>query len=129
MGYALKHEREHTEMECGECGIVFYVPEHWREQRQAHGNTFYCPNGHPRVYRESTVDKLRRQLKDATDQVTWHKARADKAEQTTAKAKATTKRLERRIAAGVCPCCHRTVAQLARHIATKHPEYPKAPGV
>jgi hypothetical protein len=23
----------------------------------------------------------------------------------------------------VCPCCQRTVSQMARHIKTKHPEY------
>jgi hypothetical protein len=29
-------------------------------------------------------------------------------------------RLKNRAAAGVCPCCNRTFAQLARHMATKH---------
>lgn len=30
-----------------------------------------------------------------------------------------------RIGKGVCPCCNRTFVELARHIATKHPDYAK----
>lgn len=32
--------------------------------------------------------------------------------------------LETRAANGVCPCCHRTFKQLARHMKTKHPDFP-----
>lgn len=32
-------------------------------------------------------------------------------------------RIKRRVSAGVCPCCNRTFQCLARHMATKHPDY------
>jgi DNA repair exonuclease SbcCD ATPase subunit len=31
--------------------------------------------------------------------------------------------LKARIKNGICPCCKRSFVQLARHMATKHPEY------
>ena len=33
------------------------------------------------------------------------------------------KRIEKRVANGVCPCCHRQFVQLTRHMKNKHPEY------
>ena len=35
-------------------------------------------------------------------------------------------RLKRRVAAGTCPCCHRTFKQLTAHMATKHPDFVNA---
>jgi hypothetical protein len=43
-----------------------------------------------------------------------HSARAYKGQAT---------RLRNRAKAGVCPCCKRTVSQLARHMASKHPDF------
>lgn len=45
------------------------------------------------------------------------------AERKAEKALKETKRLKKRAAVGVCPCCSRTVGQLARHMKTKHPEF------
>ena len=55
--------------------------------------------------------------------------RAHDAETRAAAAKAREHRLKRRVAAGTCPCCQRTVAQLARHMQTKHPDYGKTDNV
>jgi hypothetical protein len=49
-------------------------------------------------------------------------ARANAAEQARLKAERKTKRIEKRIHAGVCPCCNRTFQNLARHMNTKHPD-------
>jgi DNA repair exonuclease SbcCD ATPase subunit len=35
-------------------------------------------------------------------------------------------KLRTRAAAGVCPCCGRTFKQLARHMQSKHPDWPEA---
>jgi hypothetical protein len=62
MGYALPVTVQMTDMECGSCGITFAVPEEWRAEKQKTGKGWYCPNGCQRVYKESDVDRLKRQL-------------------------------------------------------------------
>lgn len=32
-------------------------------------------------------------------------------------------KLKKRASAGICPCCNRTVSQMARHMKSKHPEF------
>lgn len=46
-----------------------------------------------------------------------------KAANEVAAAKKETKRLKKRAVAGTCPCCHRTVNAMVRHMKTKHPEF------
>lgn len=54
---------EHYErMSCGQCGVVFYVPLNFYEERRNDGDGWHCPNGHPRVFTEPKVKKLERQL-------------------------------------------------------------------
>lgn len=36
-------------------------------------------------------------------------------------------RITKRAKAGLCPCCNRTFSQLARHMATKHPQFTPMP--
>lgn len=112
-----------TQIECGQCGIVFAMPEKVRAERQKNGNNFYCPNGHPRVYRESDLDKAQRELAEERQRKTDALARANEAE---AKLRAQTKKFDshkKRVAAGTCPCCQRTFKQLVAHMKNKHPEY------
>lgn len=45
---------------CGECGVRFYIPNNLYEQRLEDKNTFYCPNGHPRIFSESTGEKFKK---------------------------------------------------------------------
>ena len=111
-------------LECGKCGIAFAVPPEWLKARKGDHSTFYCPNGHPRYFPgESDAEKLQRRLdfekqrreaaeRDADYQ--RNRARAQKAAKT---------RLEKRIAAGVCPCCKRSFENLANHMRDKHPDY------
>lgn len=123
MGYALPVSIQMTEMECGECGISFCVPESWRSERQKNGTGWFCPNGHSRIYRESDVQKLTKQLSEEKERTRLalcreneERARADRLEKER-------KRLAKRAHAGTCPCCNRTFQQLARHMKTKHPDH------
>ena len=101
-------------------------------QRKAEGFTFYCPHGHGQVFRagETEADKLRR----ARDNLKQQQARYEdwlrdanearkSAERQAAAAKGQVTRLKNRASAGVCPCCNRTITQLARHMKTKHPDF------
>lgn len=47
---------------CGRCGIAFGMPKGYLAARRRDGQTFYCPNGHGRAFRETEVQRLRRRL-------------------------------------------------------------------
>jgi len=122
MGYALKNEESYTEMMCGDCGMVFYVPETWRLDHQTSGKGFYCPNGHSRIYKETIEAKLRKELETKERQLQWERNRAESLTKKVVREEGKRKRLERRIHAGVCPHCQRTFKQLAEHMKSKHRE-------
>jgi hypothetical protein len=120
-----------VEVVCCECGITFEVPKEWEEQKRRTHSGFYCPNGHSLAFKgENAEEKLRRErdrlkqdqarleeeLVEARRQVDLASKRAMKAEERRTK-------LQKRVAAGVCPCCHRTVRQMALHIKRQHPQF------
>lgn len=110
-------------MMCGECGCAFGIPASKKRQLEKTGDTFYCPNGHSRVFRDTTEKKLRRQLAAANAQRDSWKDQATTAERRRRAAKGQVTKLTNRIKAGVCPCCRRPFANLARHMAHQHPDF------
>lgn len=116
----------YEEEACYSCGMVFFIPKQWRQNKLNDKSTFYCPNGHNQAYTgESASDKaarLTRELESA-------KASQRFAETILANERVNhtkqVKRIQKRTAAGTCPCCHRTVSQMARHMKAKHPEFGK----
>jgi hypothetical protein len=122
---------------CGKCGIEFHVPKRWQTDRRESKETFWCPNGHPRVYCESEADVIRRERDRLKQQIAerddairreqnWRRAERDgreAAERRASAARGQVTRLKNRASAGVCPCCNRTFSQLARHMAEKHPRF------
>lgn len=129
------------EMCCGDCGIAFQIPETFIAQRQAKGGTWYCPNGHPRVFRETDVQKLEREnarmtqklaQKDDELREAWaghHDALEGWRRQgrVTAAYKGNATKLRKRAAGGACPCCNRNFVKLSQHMKTKHPDYVEKP--
>jgi hypothetical protein len=131
MGAALQFTVSMETLTCGECGIEFAVPLGWlnarRGSKEAEGK-FWCPNGHGRQFRESELERTKRELAAAKEKAEreerWRHEAEKNAKNARAQAKAERTRREnlaKRVAAGVCPCCHRTFQQLARHMAAKHP--------
>lgn len=124
------------------CHIAFGVDATVRQRWIDSGQQFYCPNGHDQHYTESTVARLTKQLeleKKTAQRLLQEKEFAQKnataerlAREHTERQLRTRKgintRLRNRIKHGVCPCCHRTVSQLARHMKTKHPQFNKDDG-
>ena len=56
---------------CGQCGIVFWVPQSFYDERMNDGDDWKCPNGHTRVFRKTKVvslqediDRLKKELWD-----------------------------------------------------------------
>lgn len=117
-------------MSCGECGIAFYVPHGFYVDRREDGKGWYCPNGHPRVFKEREADKLRRELKRteerAAERLEWlHEERERHAHtgRRLAATKAVVTKTKARIAAGKCVRCSCEFPDLAAHMAEAHPGY------
>jgi len=51
--YEMQHAFDFFVQDCGECGVIFAVPASFNQRRRSDGQTFYCPNGHRRVYQET----------------------------------------------------------------------------
>lgn len=115
---------------CGECGIHFGMPERFVKERREDGKTFHCPNGHPRVFREPEIERLKKEVaaaeRKANQYQGWYKAEQSDHEHTRHRLSATkgvVTKTKKRIADGICPCCNKSFKVLAKHMAEKHPEY------
>jgi uncharacterized Zn finger protein (UPF0148 family) len=115
---------------CGECGIVFAVPEWFDEGNRQTGRDWYCPNGHSRVYRDTTEKQLRRANGElsrrlATEQANkeWWQTKQENTERSLRATRGVVTRTKNRIAKGICPCCRRHFVNLAGHMKNEHPNY------
>jgi hypothetical protein len=107
---------------CAECSIQFAVPEQWDENRRQTGSTFWCPNGHILTYK-SEIKRLRSALQAEQTRVTAMRDQLQAAERSARAVRGQVTKLKKRIANGVCPCCHRSFADLHRHMTGQHPGY------
>jgi len=109
------------------CGFTFAVPQHWWQKMHDQHRSIYCPKCKSGTYwpSESDEEKLRRQLHSANDMLATSRREAARLERQRRAEKAAKTRLKNRIAAGVCPCCNRTFANLARHMTGQHPDFNK----
>lgn len=118
------------------CGVKFGITQSFMNARQHDRKSFYCPNGHGRWYPgESDDEKIQRlagqldqertRLSEVRDRASRLSTQLDYSRRAT-KANATRlKKVKRRVAHGVCPCCQRTFKQLAAHMSSQHPTYIK----
>jgi hypothetical protein len=112
------------------CGTPFAVPARLLESAQNAAHTIHCPHGHTLTWKETEVDRLRRErdrlkqdqarLEDEKREA-WATANAQK--ERAEKAERLKKRLEKRASSGTCPCCNRTFANMAEHMKHQHPEF------
>jgi hypothetical protein len=108
------------------CGIHLAAPQDLYRQAKLHGKSLYCPLGHSFSYSDTTEEenrRLRLQLDDERARVRHAREDADHQRRRVIAYKGVIGKTKKRIAHGVCPCCTRTFENLARHIATKHPDY------
>jgi hypothetical protein len=88
-----------------------------------HSRSFYCPNGHGRIFTgETEAQRLKRELKWANDVAASAQARADQAERSRAAWKGQTTKLRNRVTNGQCPFCGKYLVSLDVHIARQHSE-------
>ena len=91
---------------------------------------FYCPNGHPLTFGQTTKDRLekelireRQKLDQAQAEIEWQKKKRSDVERSLTATKGVVTRLKNRAQSGTCPCCNRTFSDLAQHMANKHPSF------
>lgn len=108
---------------CGNCGMVFWVDQHWLKEKRDTGGSFHCPNGHPRVFRKSEADRLRELLKAKEEELARERTRVELRDRTNAALRGQVTKIKNRVQNGVCPCCNRTFGNLGRHMAAKHPDW------
>lgn len=114
-------------MTCPVCGVTYAIPLGMQQNARDRGEgkiQWYCPNGHQLGYHgPSEAARERERAQRAERRANAERdLRADTERRLTAQKGATT-RAKKRAAAAVCPRCNRTFSQLARHMATKHPDY------
>lgn len=124
MSFTIQENVELTTIVCGKCGVTFAMPERMREERQRNGGDFYCPNGHPRVYRETDVEKARKERDAALRKLSEKSCELSRERN----AKESAERKLRRCKNGVCPCCRRSFQNLQRHMKSQHPDFAKWSG-
>lgn len=114
------------------CGIWMALPANLNRQAHENGKGIFCPLGHTWVVKDTEIDRLRKEAERLKRQVANREedVRAERASHAATKGQLTKtakklKSTEVRAANGVCPCCQRSFTDtgLARHIATKHPEF------
>ena len=123
---------------CPTCSITYALPERlylaahddYPGGRKNGGWSVYCPMGHEWHY---VCTSVRAKLKDERARTARLTAQLDQthASLTAQRGAATRARnerdqIKRRVAHGVCPCCGRTFKQLARHMASQHPDFEHA---
>ena len=106
------------------CGIAYAIPESLHEQMETHRGTdpgatvsVWCPLGHQWHYAGKSDATLERERRQAAE------AQLIAAEDQLAAEKRAHARTRKRVGNGVCPCCHRSFVQLARHMRSQHPGY------
>lgn len=121
-----------VEVSCSSCRERFGLTGETYSVLCRSGAAFYCPHGHSLHFPRGESE-----LEAANRATAAQRQRADRAEQeleatrleVTAERhrangyKGQATRLARRARAGVCPCCNRVFAELARHMTTEHPEF------
>lgn len=114
---------------CPACGVPYGISTDLDDACRSTGKSYYCPNGHSLSYGASEAEKLRRerdvlkqQIARVEDESRIARAQAEEQRRQRISAEKKLKTTQTRIGAGVCPCCNRSVSQLARHMHSKHPD-------
>lgn len=106
------------------CGISFAVPAWWHRGKKKNHSWFFCPNGHRQHFiDESDEERMRRERDIARQQLARVEQEVAEVRKAWDKTEREAKRLRKRVAVGICPCCNRSVSQMEHHMKTKHPEF------
>lgn len=119
---------------CIQCKSEVWLPQELYDaaMRGRSRITFYCGYGHPQVFTEGETtedilrrerDRLKQQMAQRDDVISKQSRELFAERELVNSLKAQRKAATKRAKAGVCPCCHRTIRQMALHMRTQHPEF------
>lgn len=122
---------------CCNCGVEFAFPQGLHKSFLKSHAPFYCPNGHSQhftgepdeVELKRQLEHARKALDDARAATVRARKAADDASLSARLTRGKLNALKKRVKHGVCPCCQRSFVQLARHMASQHPEYHQQPEI
>lgn len=110
------------------CGMAFAIPESLDEQlldhRGPNGKSVYCPLGHRWHYtgkNDAEQERAARIAAEQRERAVRDLLSAEERSHSATKGQLT--KVKKRVTAGLCPCCNRSFADLARHMAGQHPDY------
>jgi hypothetical protein len=116
---------------CIKCGVLFAMPSKFRAHLYRLGGFFYCPAGHSQGWSEGEEERerkdLRLKLEAKERELEAERKRKEWAQNDAKQQAAKLARLQKRAAAGTCPCCNRTFKQLVAHMKNKHPDVAPEP--
>ncbi len=107
---------------CGTCGVDHAIPQARFNSAYRERGYWHCPNGHEWGFAEGEADRLRRERDSLKQNAARLEEEAASAKRLWQDAEAKAKRISKRAHAGVCQCCNRTFANVARHMKAQHPE-------
>jgi hypothetical protein len=123
------HEARLTVTTCITCGTVYAMDATLYFNQKQRGGYHYCPNGHSQGWDErncqDAIDKVEAQLAAEQDNVMYWQNRTNELDRQLTAQKGQTTKLRKRIANGVCPCCHRSFVNVQRHMKSQHPDFVK----
>lgn len=119
--------------ECCRCRAPMALPRDlYSAAKHSSSITFFCAHGHPQRFPEGESeetklrrerDRLKQQLAQKDDAIRQEREQRMAAERQASAARGVVTKLKNRAAAGVCLCCNRSFANMARHMADKHPQF------
>lgn len=110
--------------ECCNCGMAFAMTKEFKSTRLNDHKSFWCPAGHRQYYSDESDAEKQKRLRCAAEQKTQHEQqRRIHAEEQRKASDRRYGRIRDRVKNGVCSCCNRSFENLARHMATKHPDF------
>lgn len=112
-------------VECCNCGHLIFMSSDFETRRRRDHKMWFCTScGTTQGWQgKSDIERLRDDLAAEQKRKMDALAQANELRASLAKEQEAAARARKRAKHGVCPCCHRTVAQMARHMKTKHPDF------
>lgn len=125
---------ELTEAICITCDASYALPKAVMDRHREHGGYHWCPvcgtsqGWDPKAIvkrqeENAEIERLKKNLKWEQDFASEQRRGREEAERRLSATKGVVTKLKQRAAGGMCPCCNRSFVGLARHMATKHPEF------
>lgn len=118
------------------CGYdIIATRETFQRWRDTH-EWFYCPAGHRQCFGGKSDAEREKALREKAEaNARWYADQMASAQASERRivnrlnaTRGVVTRMKRRSAHGVCPCCNRSFANVARHMKGKHPLYVEASG-